>query len=103
MSGLAREILSNWVDKMEEGGSTDRSELKNRFYKLRVKGLELSRIAEQLGVNQTVVSGWDDEVRSDSKAWGATFSYLRKTTDPLAWEMKVMDAFHELWGSRPPG
>ena len=102
VSELAREVIANWLSKLEESKSSDEAELKNRFYKQRVKGLEPPRIAEQLGVAESVVSGWDEEVRLNSKVWGHTFSYLRKSTDPLTWEMKVMDAFYELWGSRPP-
>jgi hypothetical protein len=63
----------------------------------------MPRIAEELGVSQSVIFGWDEEVRSSPEAWGKTFSYLRKSTDPLAWEMKTMDAFYEIWGARPPG
>ncbi len=102
ISDLAHEILCNWISKMEESKSSNEAELKNRFYKLRVKGLEPSRIAEEIGVTRAAVSTWDEEVRQSSKVWGKAFYYLRKSTDPLTWEMKVMDAFYEIWGSKPP-
>jgi hypothetical protein len=98
---LAEELVMQWIQQGEKGES--RQELRQRFLKMRLKGSEVSEISETLGCGLDVIEHWNEEIKADPNVWTNSFFYLRKSVDPLRWEMRFMDRFYELWGQKPQG
>jgi len=71
------------------------------YVSLRMKGLTVQDISEQLDCSKQDISTWDGQIRSNPQRWNDAYFLVRKATDPLSWEMKVRDRFLELWGEKP--
>ena len=95
---LVREHLADWL---EPKPVTEDRGMWKAYVTLRMRGLSMEEIAEQLDRGTEKLEDWDRQIRSDPRRWNEAFFQMRKATDPLAWEMKVRDRFIDLWGEKP--
>jgi len=95
---LVREHLAAWLKPKPV---TDDRGMWKAYVTLRMRGLAMEDIAEQLDRGAADLEEWDRRIREDPKRWNEAYFQIRKATDPLAWEMKVRDRFIDLWGDKP--
>ncbi len=72
-----------------------------RYVKRRLKGEEPVQIATQLGCEEARLQRFDAFIRETRAQWNRIYFKVRESFDPLTWEMKYMDKFHEFWGEEP--
>lgn len=100
-----QEVVEGLIKAWVESGSVVQQEddwtRMQPFLKLRVQGIEYPEISAKLSIREEEMKKWDEEVRHNKATWRKAFFYLKKSTNPLNWELKTMDAFYTLWGRYP--
>lgn len=89
-------------DGEKAGGAIDLDEKTLvRYVKRRLKGDEPADIAVRLGCDESLLGRFDEFIRETRAQWNRVYFKVRESFDPLTWEMKYMDKFHEFWGEEP--
>ena len=100
---IAREVLAGWMEGREQEKRQSEWKDRMRYVKLRIGGKELQQIAEALGVSRDTVLAWEQEIRALPDVWSKAYFELKKSVDPLMWEMTYRDKFANFWGEKPSG
>lgn len=100
-SGVAADIVIAWLDKQEPVSSDEEETQRRRFLKLRTDGKSYDEICRELECAEEQLRDWDNEIKTIPRSWNKAFIQVRKSTNPVLWEMKIMDRFYELWGRHP--
>ena len=101
ISDLAKEIVMNWIKKDAGGNVMSQEDVKRRYIRLRIQDKPIEHIGKELGISQTILEGWENDIRQTPNEWMKTFIFIRKSTDPLTWELKIQDRFYDIWGKKP--
>lgn len=100
---IAREVLARWMEGREQEKRQSEWKDRMRYARLRVGGKDLQQIADALGVARDTVHAWEREIRSVPEVWSRTYFELKKSVDPLLWEMTYRNKFSDFWGEKPGG
>ena len=98
---LVQEQIISLLNQQSEETSAAGENKRDEFIKMRMQELDFPAIARKLGCPEEKLLEWDSKIRGDTKVWNSAYFLMRKVSDPLSWEMKMMDRFFELWGQRP--
>jgi hypothetical protein len=98
---LAQEQVISWLNQHSEETSAAGENKRDEFIKMRMEELDFPTIARKLGCPEEKLLEWDSKIRGELKSWNGAYFLMRRASDPLSWEMKMMDRFFELWGQRP--
>ena len=94
-------VVGEWVEQRLREREEKEWETRRLYLKLRVQKQEQERIAERLKIPVERLREWDQRIRSDPAQWSKAYFALKKSVDPLMWEMTFRNRFRDLWGEKP--